>query len=159
RLAGTEAIDAAKAADIRRSLDARLVDLAKPALPVDVGQRQRGHQRGRDPLLRMDTRVGRLALDLHLPALSPDRATGALPCRLPIDVEAKNRIAQLGEVDETGAPQATLFANGEQERQGWMGDLVLDEGGGQRGEDGHAGAVVPAQGRQGGRNNAIAPLL
>ncbi len=156
RLTGALAVLAAEAADVGGALLAVLHDLAEPAFLLHVRQRQCCRDGRRDALLRMHPGVARLAGDLHLPALGADGADTQLGGQSAVDVEAHDRVAQRVWIDVAGTPQAALLANGEQQRQRRVGQLMLQQGSRQRHQAGDPGTVVAAQCRRAFRDDALA---
>ena len=116
-VAGALAVAAGDAADVGCAVAGLLMDLAEPAVAVDVGQGQRRRHRRRDALLRMHAGMSGPAEDLHFPAFGADGADGQLRRRTAIDIKAHDRAAEVGGVKITGAEQTALFAHGEQQRQ------------------------------------------
>ena len=103
--------------------------------------------------------MGCLACDLDFPVLLSDSADEQVGGHLAVNIDAHDCPAEIGGIQFAGTVEAALFANGEQQRDRRVRELVLQEGLGQRDQDGTAGASVAAEGGGAIRDDTIAFTL
>ena len=86
----------------------------------------------------------------------PDRADDQFGGELAVDIDAHHRTAEIGGVEFARAVQAAFLADGEEQRDRRMRELVLDKRFGNHDQKRDAGAGVAAERGRAVRNDAVA---
>ena len=156
RVTRRDIVFATENADVACSVALRSHDLAEPAFAVDVRDGDGGDEGGRDALVRRDPGVGGFSVNVRFKGLSADRAGDEFGGNLGIHIKTHDRALEVGGINVVRALQAALLANREEQGDGRVGEVVLQQCFHEGDEDGTAGAIVATQ--TGGRvgNDAVA---